>query len=147
MGRSDSQVGVNSQRYCAEWKSILPGYLGEALLASKQRWKASTNNIKNREPFGYSNFIVLARFHLYSNLILNMGPTWIGCGYSHTMMWYPPKDYHHDYELLEGHTNSTFSKVKQKHDFRLYKEEVHPSYSLTQLHLNHIVWSQSSLLN
>ena len=67
-----------------------------------------------------------------------MGPTWIGCKYRCPIIWYPLKDYHHDYELPEGHTNSTFSKVKQKHGFRLYKEEGYIACSLTKLHLNHM---------
>lgn len=72
----------------------------EGLLAAKQRWQASTNNINIREPFGYRNFkVASSHFHLYSNIILNRGPTWIGCRYRCPIIWYPPEDYHHDYEL------------------------------------------------
>ena len=83
--------------------------------------QASTNNINNRDPFGYSrNFKGTdSRFHLYNKLILNMGPTWIGCRYRCPIIWYPLGDYLHDYEFLEGHTNLAFAKVKQNHGFRL----------------------------
>ena len=85
----------------------------EALTIAKQRWLASTNNVKKIEPFGYRNFkAATSSFLLYRNLILNMGPTWIGCRYRCPLIWYPPEDYHHDYELPEGHTNTKFAKIK-----------------------------------
>ena len=47
-----------------------------ALAAAKQRWMASTNNVKNREPFNYRNFKATAsRFLLYNNLVYNVGLT------------------------------------------------------------------------
>ena len=46
-----------------------------ALAAAKQRWMASTNNVKNRDPFNYRNFKAAAsRFRLYGSLVYSMGP-------------------------------------------------------------------------
>ena len=38
------------------------------------------NNVKNREPFSYQNFQVVAdQMQHYSSMVLSKGPTWIGC--------------------------------------------------------------------
>ena len=68
-----------------------------------------------------------------------MGPTWIGCRYMCPIIWYPPEGYHHIYELPGNHENQAFARVKQKHGFRLYKEDVFHAYYLTLLHLNHLI--------
>ena len=58
-----------------------------ALAAAKQRWMASTNNVKNREPFNYRNFKVSSsRFHSYINLVYNMGLAWLGCRYRNPLL-------------------------------------------------------------
>jgi len=47
----------------------------EALSVARQRWEASTNNVKNREPFWYRNFkAAYTRIHRYRNMVLSMGP-------------------------------------------------------------------------
>ena len=62
-----------------------------SLAAAKQRWMASTNNVKNREPFNYRNFkAVASRFHLYRSSFYSMGPTWLGCKYRNPLLWLPP---------------------------------------------------------
>ena len=58
-----------------------------ALAAAKKRWMASTNNVKNREPFSYRNFKADAsKFLSYSSLIYNMGPAWLGCRYRNPLL-------------------------------------------------------------
>ena len=100
----------------------------DALLVAKTRWQAFTNIVKNRDPFNYRNFkAVVVLFFFYSNIILSMGPTWIGFCYRCPIIWYPPKGYHHNYDLPKGHENQAFARVKQKHGFRLYKEKLHPA--------------------
>ena len=99
-----------------------------SLLAAKKRWQASTNNVKNQEPFNYKKFkAFVVNFFTCSNITLIMDPTWIGCRYRCPIIWYPPEGYHHNYDLPEGHENQAFARVKQKHGFRLYKEKFHPA--------------------
>ena len=63
-----------------------------ALAAAKQRWMASTNNVKNTEPFNYRNFKVAASIFLsYSSLVYNMGPDWLGCRYRNPLLWHLPE--------------------------------------------------------
>lgn len=100
---------------------------------------ASTNSVRNREPFGYRNFKVVAcRFVTYSNIILRGGPYWLGCQFRSPIIWYPPEGYRTEYELLEGHEGIAFANLIQKHGFRLYKEKVFLAYSLTALHNNYL---------
>ena len=41
-----------------------------ALVTTKKQWMASTNNVKNREPFSYRNFkVVASKFLSYNNLV------------------------------------------------------------------------------
>jgi len=81
----------------------------EALLVARQRWEASTNNVKNREPFGYKNFkAVVARLNRYNNMVLGMAPTWIGCRYRCPIIWY------YDYDLRDYHINQDFVILKTK---------------------------------
>ena len=51
----------------------------------------------------------------------------------------PPEWYYCDYDFLDYRINQAVAILKQKNGFRLYKEEVYPAYSLTQLHLNHLI--------
>ena len=75
-----------------------------SLEVAKQRWMASMNKVKNREPFGYRNFkVVASRFLSYSNLVFSMGLAWLGCRYRSPPLWYPPKDNKNNYELPKGH--------------------------------------------
>lgn len=88
----------------------------------------STNNIKNREPFGYRNFkAVVARLVKYNNLILCMDATWIGCHCRSLIIWYPADGYHFDYELLECEEGRAFEMLKKKNGFRLYQEDTYPT--------------------
>lgn len=103
------------------------------------RWIVSTNSVKNREPFGYRDFkTVASHFVTYNNIILREGPHWLGCRFRSPVIWYPPKGYCFDYELSDGHEGIAFVNLIQKQRFRLYKEEVFPTYSLTALHINYL---------
>lgn len=70
-------------------------------------------------------------------MILTMGPDWIGCRYRTPIIWYPPDQYHGDYNLNDHEVTQAFVVLKKKNGFMNYKEEVYPTYSLTQLHLNY----------
>jgi hypothetical protein len=60
----------------------------ESLSTTKLRWSVSSNEIKNREPFGFRNFQAAAlRLERYVNMIMEAGPSWIGCRYN------PPPHY------------------------------------------------------
>ena len=109
------------------------------LAVAKQRWMASTNNVKNREPFNYRNFkAATSRFCSYRNLFYSMGPAWLGCRYRNPLLWLPPKEYNHNYEFQEGATGAAFALIKRKQGFRTHNEKAYPAYSLTQLHINHM---------
>jgi len=101
---------------------------------------ASSNVIKNRESFGYINFkVVDARLVKFTNLILCMPPTWIGYRYRSPIMWYPPDGYHFDYELAECQEGRAFTMLKKKNGFGIYPKKTYLAYSLTQLHVNHLL--------
>jgi hypothetical protein len=54
----------------------------EALSAAKLRWSVSSNEVKNREPFGFMNFqAATLRLERYAKIIMEEGPSWIGCRY------------------------------------------------------------------
>lgn len=87
----------------------------EALSTARQRWEASSNNIRNREPFGFRNFKAAStRLHKYSNMVLSMGPEWIRCGYRSPIIWYPPDGYHSDYNSSDHQVNQAFAMLKNK---------------------------------
>lgn len=112
----------------------------EYLSTSTQRWEASNNTIRNREPFRFRNFKASSsRLHKHSNMILTMALEWIGCWYRSSIILYPQNSYHSDYNLMDQEVNQAFAMLKKKNGFRLYKEEVYPAYSLTRLHLNHLI--------
>ena len=99
-----------------------------ALVATKQWWMASTNNVKNREPFNYRNFKATAsRFLSYSSLVYNMGPAWLGCIYRNPLLWLPPEDYNHNYEFPEGATSAAFALIKRKKGFRTHNKKSYPT--------------------
>ena len=110
-----------------------------SLISSKQRWKFSTNSVKDREPFSYMNFKAsIGHFVTYSHIILRGGPYCLGCRFGSPIIWYPPEGYHSDYEFPEGHEGTTFVDLIQKHSFRSDKEKFFLAYSLTTLHNNYI---------
>lgn len=112
----------------------------EALSTSRQIWEAFGKNVRNKEPFGFINFKDASTFlHKYKNMVLSMGPDWVGCRYRSTIIWYPLGGCHNVYNLPYHQVNQVFAVLKQKNDFRLYKEEVYPAYSLIQLHVNHLI--------
>jgi len=112
----------------------------EALLDAKKRWTTSPNSVRNREPFGYKNFTaVVARLTHYGNLVLSEDPTWIGCHSIIPIIWYPLNGDRCNYELSEHQDGLAFTVLKNKNCFRVYKEEIYPTYSLTQLHLNYLI--------
>jgi len=52
----------------------------EYLSIARHRWEASNNTIWNKKAFGFRNFKVAStHLHKYSNMVLSMGPEWIGC--------------------------------------------------------------------
>lgn len=90
-----------------------------SLTASKHRWMISTNSVKDREPFNYKNFkVVAARMVTYRNLILREGPYWLGCRFQSPIIWYPPKGYRVDYEFPKGKEWLVFTHLAQHHGFR-----------------------------
>lgn len=93
----------------------------EAFSAWRQRWEVSSNTVRNREPFGYQNFqSVSSRFYKYSNMILMMGPDWIGFRYRPAIIWYPPDQYRSDSNLKVQEVTQGFAVLKQKNGFRKY---------------------------
>lgn len=64
-------------------------------------------------------------------MILTLGLDWIGCHYKTPIIWYPPNQYHSDYNLNDHEVTQAFTILKQKNGFRNYNEEVYPSYYLT----------------
>ena len=47
--------------------------------AAKFRYQISNPSIQLREPFNYDNFeLVVDRLNLYGELILRVGPSWLG---------------------------------------------------------------------
>lgn len=64
-------------------------------------------------------------------MVLTIGPEWVGCWYRTPITWYPPGKNHSDYNLKDQEVNQAFTVLKKKNGFRVYKEEVYPTYSLT----------------
>ena len=55
----------------------------ESPSAAKLRWNVSSNEFKNREPFAFINFQATdLRLERYAKMIMEEGPSWIGCRYS-----------------------------------------------------------------
>lgn len=52
--------------------------------------------------------------------------------------WCPPYKYFIDYNLKDKEVNQVFVVLKKKNGFIFYKQG-YPAYSLTQLHLNHLI--------
>ncbi len=112
----------------------------KALSATRRRWEASSITIRNREPFGYRNLkSASSRFYKYTNMILTMGPEWIGCQYRSPIIWYPLDRYHCDYTLRDHNVTQDFIILKKKNGSEYYKEQVYSAYALTQLHINYLI--------
>jgi len=134
------QLGLFHTNILQAGKECFQEIKEEAFSAARQRWEVSSNTVRYREPFRYRNFkIASSRFQKYSNMVLTIGPEWIGCRYRIPIIWYPPDRYRCDYNLTDQEVNQAFIVLKNKNGFRVYKEEVYPTYSLTQLHLNHLI--------
>ena len=68
LGPIHKDIIENAQEYFGDIREA-------ALAVAKQIWMASTNNVKNREPFSYRNFRAAAsRFLSYSSLVYSMEP-------------------------------------------------------------------------
>jgi len=130
------QLGPFHMNIIQDGKEYFQEIKEESLSTARQRWEVSNITVRNREPFGYRNFkVASSHFHKYSNMVLTMGPEWIGRRYRTPIKWYPPEKYRRDYTLKDQDVNQDFAILKKKNGFRNY-EEVYPTYSLTQLHLN-----------
>ena len=80
LGPIHKSIIENAREYFEDIREV-------ALAVAKKRWMASTNNVKNREPFNYRNFKVAAsRFLSYNNLVYSMGPTWLGFRYRNPLL-------------------------------------------------------------
>jgi len=92
----------------------------------------------------YKNF-KLAADHLvtYSNLILRAGPYWLGCRFRSPIIQYPTKEYKAIYELPKGQTGPILEVLAQNHGFRPLHENPSPTYSLTTLHANYMVFMRA----
>lgn len=115
-----------------------------SLDATKLRWTVSTSNIQNREPFNYKNFKLVAdHFLTYSNLILREGPYWLGCRFCIPIIWYHVEGYRAIYELPEGQTGPIFELLAKNHGFRPLYNIPSPTYSLTNLHTNYLLFMRT----
>jgi hypothetical protein len=81
----------------------------ESLSTAKLRWYVSSNEVKNREPFGFIIFHATTfRLERYAKMIMDEGPSWIGCRYSPPIIWYPPESYRSDYEICKKREDVSF---------------------------------------
>jgi hypothetical protein len=107
----------------------------EALAASKLRWDVSSDEVENRELFGYRNFFVETfRVERYSRLLQEEGHAWMGCRYNPPLLWFPPEIYQKDFHINKKRHDATFDKIKRNHGFRTPGELTFPPYSITSLH-------------
>lgn len=89
-----------------------PGECGNGAARAKNP-KPKKNTVRRREPFGYRKFhVASSRFYKYSNMILTMGPDWIGCHYRTSTIWYPLDQYHSDYNLKDQEVTQAFTVLK-----------------------------------
>jgi hypothetical protein len=108
----------------------------EALASSKLRWDASPNEVKSREPFGFKNFHATTfRVERYTRMILDEGPSWIGCRYSPPIIWYPPEGYQRDYQINRKREEASFEELRSKNGFRKPGEPTSPPYNIIALHV------------
>ena len=112
----------------------------ESLFVAKLRWSVSSNEFKNREPFGFRNFqvatLILER---YAKMIIDEGPSSIGCKYSPPIIWYHREVYQSVYEIHKRREVATFEYLKGKHGFQRPREYTSPPFSITTLPLNSLV--------
>ena len=111
-----------------------------AIDATKFRCQISNPNIQLKEPFKYENFKLAANcLHLYGEVILRAGPSWLGYRFRSPIIWHPSPAYQALYEMPEGHTGHFFEHLVMHHRYRPPHEIPSPAYSLTALHVNYNV--------
>jgi hypothetical protein len=102
----------------------------EALVASKLRWDASSDEVKNREPFGFRNlFTTTFRVERYSRLLQEEGPVWMRCRYNPPLLWFPLETYPRDYQINKKRQDTAFDEIKRNNGFRRPGEPTLPPYS------------------
>ena len=114
-----------------------------AIDAAKFRYQISNLNIQLREPFKYENFKLAAdRLHLYGEVILRVGPSWLGYRFRSPIM-HPAPRYQALYEMSEGQTGHFFEHLVMHHGCRHSHEIPSLVYSLTSLHVNYNVFMKA----
>ena len=117
---------------------------GLAINAAKFRYQISNPNIQLREPFKYENFKLAAnRLHLYDEVILRAGPSWLGYRFRSLIIWHPAPRYQALYEMPKGQTGHFFEHLVMHHGCRPPHEIPSPPYSLTALHVNYNVFMRA----
>jgi hypothetical protein len=53
----------------------------------------------------------------YTGMILDEGPTWIGCRYSPPIIWYPLEGYQSDYQINRKREEVAFEELRCKNGF------------------------------
>jgi len=115
-----------------------------AIDAAKFQYHISNPNIQLREPFKYENFKLVAnRLHLYGEVILRAGPSWLGYRFQSPIIWHPAPGYQALYEMPEGQTGHFFEHLVMHHGCRPPHEIPYPAYSLTSLHVNYNVFMRA----
>jgi hypothetical protein len=70
------------------------------------------------EPFGFRNFQATTfRLERYDRMIMDEGPSWIGCRYSPPITCYPLEVYENDYEICKKREDYAFEEIKGNHGF------------------------------
>lgn len=111
---------------------------------AKLQWKTSNRNIQEKKPFNYKNFkLAVNCLVTYSNLILREGPLWLGCRFQSPIIWYPATGYKAIYELPEGQIGAIFEVLAANHGCRPLTENPSLAYSLTDLHVNYMVFMRA----
>ena len=115
-----------------------------AIDATKFRYQISNPNIQLREPFEYENFKLAANhLHLYGEIILRAGPSWLGYRFQSPIIWHPAPGYQAMYEMPEGHMGHLFDYLIMHHGCRSSHEIPSPAHSLTTLHINYNVFMRA----
>jgi len=80
-----------------------------AIVAAKFRYQTSNPNIQLREPFNYENFkLATNRLNLYGQIILRVGPSWLGYRFWSPIIWHPAPGYQALYEMPKGQIGHLF---------------------------------------
>ena len=72
-------------------------------------------------------------------MILDEGPSWIGCRYSPPIIWYHPEGYRSIYEIHKKEEDVAFEDIKGKNGFMRPREKTSPPFSITSLHVNSLL--------